>query len=113
MASPRRETDLERRIGLESFRQNDLDLLNSPLRQSDEVARKFRHKLVVRAVIHLRELIASNKPFAKELIELERRVERRLADQDGSILDILEAVCEFTVPPSSDTKTRPHRVHHA
>lgn len=62
---------------------------------------------VVRAFIRLRRLLASNAELAKKFDELERRVERRLSDQDGAILDIVKAIRQLTASPTAEPKRRP------
>ena len=60
---------------------------------------------VVCAFVRLRVLLASNAELAKKFDELERRVERRLTDQDDAILDIFKAIRQLTETPSP--KKRP------
>jgi ATP-dependent Clp protease ATP-binding subunit ClpA len=55
----------------------------------------------------MREVISENTVIAKKLDELERRVGRRLADQDCAIHYILRAIRELTATPRSEPKKRP------
>ena len=54
---------------------------------------------VVRAFVRLREAIAGNRELAGKVAELERRIGRRLADQDQAIAEILDAIRQLTNPP--------------
>lgn len=56
---------------------------------------------VVRAFVHLREMIATNSELAKKLDELERRLDTH----DQSIAAILQAIRHLMTPP--ERKTRP------
>ena len=54
---------------------------------------------VVRAVVKLRELLASNKELARRLDELEARIEKKLATHDQAIAAILSAIRQLMNPP--------------
>lgn len=54
---------------------------------------------VVRAFVHLREMLATNWKLASKIEELERRLEAH----DGAIQDLLDAIKELMFPPG---KTR-------
>lgn len=56
---------------------------------------------VVRAFVHLRELVATNAELAKKLDELERRIDTH----DQAIAGILEAIRQLMAP--SKAKSRP------
>jgi hypothetical protein len=55
---------------------------------------------VVRAFVHLRELLVSNKELAKRLDDLEARVARKLTSQDAAITGILKTIRELMNPPA-------------
>ena len=67
-------------------------LLNSP--RAVEVG-----LYVVRALVELRETLASHKELAKRLDELESRIERKLASHDQAIAGILSAIRQLMTPP--------------
>jgi hypothetical protein len=54
---------------------------------------------VVRAFVQLRDLLTGNKDLARHLKNLERRLERKLADHDEAIAEILDAIRELMTPP--------------
>jgi hypothetical protein len=60
---------------------------------------------VVRAFIHLRNLLANNHELAQRFAELERRLDRKLATHDEAIAAILEAIRQLMTPP--DPPKRP------
>ncbi len=60
---------------------------------------------VVRAFVKLRELLASNKEFARRLAELEARIEKKLTTHDQGIAAILSAIRQLMNPPTP--KRRP------
>lgn len=60
---------------------------------------------VVRAFVKLRELLASNKEFARRLDELEARIEKKLTTHDQAIAAILSAIRQLMNQPTP--KCRP------
>jgi hypothetical protein len=60
---------------------------------------------VVRAFVQVRDLLASNKELARQLKELERRLEQKLATHDRAIAGILDAIRDLMNPP--EPKKRP------
>jgi hypothetical protein len=54
---------------------------------------------VVRAFVRLRELIGSNKDFARRLDQLEARIEKKLAIHDDAIAAMLSAIRQLMNPP--------------
>jgi len=54
---------------------------------------------VVRAFVHMRTLLASNRELARRLDELEARIDKKLATHDEAITAILSAIRELTNPP--------------
>ncbi len=60
---------------------------------------------VVRAFVHLRELLSSNRELARRFAQLETRLDKRLAQHDEAIAAILSAIRELMNPPQP--KRRP------
>jgi ATP-dependent Clp protease ATP-binding subunit ClpA len=54
---------------------------------------------VVRAFVQLRDLLASNKELAQRFVDLERRLQRKLATHDQAIAGILDAIRQLMNPP--------------
>jgi len=61
---------------------------------------------VVRAFVELREALATHKELARRLVELESRLERKLATHDHAIAGILEAIRQLMAPPEPARKRR-------
>jgi hypothetical protein len=55
---------------------------------------------VVRAFVQLRALLATNKELVRRFDQLETRINRRLAEQDGAIVEILAAIRELMAAPA-------------
>jgi ATP-dependent Clp protease ATP-binding subunit ClpA len=53
---------------------------------------------VVRAFVHLRELLASNKELARRFAQLETRLDNRLTAHDETIAAILSAIRQLVNP---------------
>jgi ORF6N domain len=53
---------------------------------------------VVRAFVHTREWLASNKALARRFAQLETRLDEKLADHDEAILAILSAIRQLMNP---------------
>jgi len=60
---------------------------------------------VVRAFVQLREMSTGHKELSRMLRDLETRIKRKLATQDETIAEILEALRELMEPP--EPKKRP------
>ncbi len=54
---------------------------------------------VVRAFVHLRELLASNKELARRFAQLETRLDKKLFAHDEAIAAILSAIRQLMHPP--------------
>jgi len=67
-------------------------VLNSP--RATEVS-----VYVVRALVALRETLATHEELAKRLAELEARIEKKLATQDQTISSILSAIRQLMTSP--------------
>jgi hypothetical protein len=72
-------------------------VLNSP--RATEVS-----VYVVRAFVQLRDTLLTHKELAKQLDELESRLERKLATHDQAITGILEAIRQLMAPPEAAKK---------
>jgi hypothetical protein len=60
---------------------------------------------VVRAFVHLRELLSSNRELARRFAQLETRLDKKLTRHDEAIAAILSAIRELMNPPQP--KRRP------
>ena len=60
---------------------------------------------VVRAFVRLRELVSSHAEFSAKLKQLEKKLVRRLDDQDHAIDDLVKAIQQLMAPP--EPKKRP------
>ena len=60
---------------------------------------------VVRAFVHLRELLSSNRELARRFAQLETRLDKKLTEQDRAIGAILSAIRELMHP--TPPKRRP------
>ena len=78
-------------------------MLSSVLRTPRAIAVNIE---IMRAFVRLREVLAANKELAKQFAALEARIDRRLADQDQAIVEILRAIRELMNPPASAPKRK-------
>jgi hypothetical protein len=60
---------------------------------------------VVRAFVHLRELLSSNRELARRFAQLETRLDKKLTEHDQAIAAILSAIRQLMHPPAP--KRRP------
>jgi ORF6N domain len=60
---------------------------------------------VVRAFVHLRELLSSNRELARRFAQLETRLDKKLTEHDEAIAAILSAIRQLMNPPQP--KRRP------
>ena len=60
---------------------------------------------VVRAFVHLRDLLSSNRELARRFAELEARLDKKLTQHDQAIAAILSAIRQLMNPPQP--KRRP------
>jgi ATP-dependent Clp protease ATP-binding subunit ClpA len=54
---------------------------------------------VVRAFVHLRELLSSNRELARRFAQLETRLDKKVTEHDLAIAAILSAIRELMHPP--------------
>jgi len=62
---------------------------------------------VVRAFVHLRELLSSNRELARRFAQLETRLDKKLTEHDRAIGAILSAIRELMQPKVPVPKRRP------
>jgi hypothetical protein len=62
---------------------------------------------VVRAFVHLRELLSSNRELARRFAQLETRLDKKLTEQDRAIGAILSAIRELMHPKPPVANRRP------
>ena len=62
---------------------------------------------VVRAFVHLRELLSSDRELARRFAQLETRLDKKLTEQDRTIGAILSAIRELMHPKPPAPKRRP------
>ena len=86
-----------------AFTEQGVAMLSSVLNSPRAIAVNIE---IMRAFVHLRELIATNKELAKRLDELESRIERKLSTHDQAINGILDAIRQLMTPPEPP-KRRP------
>jgi hypothetical protein len=53
----------------------------------------------MRAFVHMRELLSSNRELARQLKQLEVRLEKKLTTHDQAIAAILSAIRQLMHPP--------------
>ena len=85
------------------FTEQGVAMLSSVLRTPRAIAVNIE---IMRAFVQLREVLAANKELAKQFAALEARIDRRLADQDQAIVEILHAIRELMNPPASAPKRK-------
>lgn len=76
------------------------NVLNSPLAVAMGI-------YVVRAFVHLRELLSSNRELARRFAQLETRLDKKLTEHDQAIAAILSAIRELMNPKTPAPKRRP------
>jgi hypothetical protein len=85
------------------FTEQGVAMLSSVLRSPRAIAVNIG---IMRAFVQLREVLATNKDFAKRFAALEARIEKRLGDQDEVIVEILRAIRRLMNPPAAASKRR-------
>ena len=85
------------------FTEQGVAMLSSVLRSPRAIAVNIA---IMRAFVRLREVLATNKELAKQFAALEARIEKRLADQDQVVVEILEAIRQLLNPPANTPKRR-------
>jgi DNA-binding transcriptional MerR regulator len=85
------------------FTEQDVAMLSSVLRSTRAIAVNIE---IMRAFVRLREVLATNKELAKRFAALEARIEKRLADQDQVIVEILQAIRQLMNPPAGAAKRK-------
>lgn len=85
------------------FTEQGVAMLSSVLRSPRAIAVNVE---IMRAFVRLREVLAANKELAKQFAALEARIDRRLADQDQAIVEILQAIRKLMAPHSPGPKRK-------
>ena len=85
------------------FTEQGVAMLSSVLRTPRAIAVNIE---IMRAFVRLREVLATNKELARRFAALEARIEKRLADQDQVIVEILQAIRQLMDPPASEPKRK-------
>ena len=76
-------------------------MLSSVLRSPRAIAVNVE---IMRAFVRLREVLAANKELAKQFAVLEARIDKRLANQDRAIVEILQAIRKLMTGPRPKRK---------
>jgi ORF6N domain len=92
-----------RRTTPRAFTEQGVAMLSSVLRTPRAIAVNIE---IMRAFVRLREIFAANVELAKRLDELEACIDKRLADQDQAIVEILQAIRKLMSPPASGQKQK-------
>jgi hypothetical protein len=82
-----------------AFTEQGVAMLSSVLHSAKAVATNIA---IMRAFVHMREIVASKADLAKKLDELERRV----SGHDDAIIGIVRAIRELAAPPKEKPKSR-------
>ena len=90
-----------RRTSPFAFTEQGVAMLSSVLRSGPAIALNIE---IMRAFVRLREVLAANKELARQFTALEARIDKRLADQDLAIADIMRAIRTLISP---DRPTKP------
>ena len=85
-----------------AFTEQGVAMLSSVLRSPRAIAVNIQ---IMRAFVHMRELLSSNHELAKRLDQLEARLDKKLGEHDAAIAAILSAIRQLMHPPA--TKRRP------
>jgi hypothetical protein len=85
------------------FTEQGVAMLSSVLRSPRAIAVNIE---IMRAFVRLREVLATNKELAKRFAALEARIDKRLADQDQVIVEILQAIRQLMNPPANAPKRK-------
>lgn len=91
-----------RRYAPYAFTEQGVAMLSSVLNSPRAITVNIE---IMRAFVRLREAIAGNRELAGKFAELEQRIERKLADHDQAIVEILDAIRQLMTPP--EPKKRP------
>lgn len=86
-----------------AFAEQGVAMLSSVLRSTRAVAVNIE---IMRAFVRLREALATDSELARRIDQLEARIEKRLADQDHAIVEILRAIRQLMSPPAPGPKRR-------
>ena len=85
-----------------AFTEQGVAMLSSVLRSPRAIAVNIQ---IMRAFVHMREMLSSNHELAKRLDQLEARLDKKIGEHDAAIAAILSAIRQLMHPPA--TKRRP------
>lgn len=79
-----------------AFTEQGVAMLSSVLRSKRAIAVNIQ---IMRAFVRMRELLSSNRELARQLKQLEVRLEKKLTTHDQAIAAILSAIRQLMHPP--------------
>ncbi len=85
------------------FTEQGVAMLSSVLRSARAVIVNIE---IMRTFVRLREALATNRELAHRIDQLEMRIDKQLAGQDGAIREILDAIRRLMDPPTTGSKRR-------
>ncbi|MEJ0036709.1 MAG: hypothetical protein WDO68_11570 [Gammaproteobacteria bacterium] len=89
-----------------AFTEQGVAMLSSVLRSQRAIAVNIQ---IMRAFVRMRELLSSNRERARQLKQLEVRLEKKLTSHDQAIAAILSAIRQLMPAGSQATAHRIHR----
>jgi ATP-dependent Clp protease ATP-binding subunit ClpA len=90
-----------RRTNPFAFTEQGVAMLSSVLRSSRAVAVNVE---IMRAFVRLREAFTVTKELAQQLAALESRIDKRLLEQDRTIVEILKAIRTLMAGPARESR---------
>jgi len=90
-----------RRTNPFAFTEQGVAMLSSVLRSSRAVAVNIE---IMRAFVRLREAFSASKELAQQLAALESRIDKRLLEQDRTIVEILQAIRALMAAPARESR---------
>jgi hypothetical protein len=79
-----------------AFTEQGIAMLSSVLNSPQAIAVNIQ---IMRAFVHMRELLSSNRELARQFAQLEARLGKRLGDHDKAIAAILSAIRQLMDTP--------------
>jgi len=90
-----------RRYSPYAFTEQGVAMLSSVLNSRRAIAVNIQ---IMRAFVHIRELLSSIKELARQFAQLEARLNKKLASHDQAIAAILSAIRQLMNPPASKSR---------
>jgi hypothetical protein len=81
-----------------AFTEQGVAMLSSVLKSSAAIAVNIE---IMRTFVRLRDFVAANKELARQFAALEARIDKRIADHDQAIVEILSAIRTLMKPNES------------